>query len=254
MRASNRVARANSRQRLLACQRPSLRYQLIRRLVTVDRRIGLAYCEHCSRIEQGMNMSVLIPIGNEEPIGIALEHAINLLSQQVWCWGRDILRPEGNFLLDIGFQRTEPPPQRKSESSVYTLKLGDHCVVLRAFGVFFGERRRGGVFLPRYEFRPRYCAQATLEAPPWSDGDLPQLDAPSDKERSNCAALTLQLLDWIRSYEVRIAEELGVEYRENTLLKWDDGERECIPAAQLPAAWRALSFSLAADLEKFLGR
>ena len=32
-----------------------------------------------------------------------VEDAINLLSQQIWCWGKDIEKSEGNWLLEIGF-------------------------------------------------------------------------------------------------------------------------------------------------------
>ena len=86
-----------------------------------------------------------------------IEHAIVLLSQEVWCWGRDILRPKGNYLLEVGFQRFEPPVSRKECSSVYSLKLpSERVVVLRGFGVFYGDRQLGGIFLPRYEFRPLY--------------------------------------------------------------------------------------------------
>ncbi len=187
--------------------------------------------------------------------GVSLEHAINLLSQQVWCWGRDILRSEGNFLLDVGFERNIPPAGREDCSSIYTLRLSDDCcVVLRGFGVFFGDRTRGGVFLLRYEFSPRYTLHATLECPPWANSDLPKLDPPSEADRNTCASLTLDLLDWIRGYEVLVAKKLGVDYRRDTLLKWDDGERECTPAEQLPSAWRALSLRVAADFSKFLGR
>ena len=38
-----------------------------------------------------------------------IDHAVGLLSQQIWCWGRDILRSEGNWLLHQGFTRLEPP-------------------------------------------------------------------------------------------------------------------------------------------------
>ena len=78
-----------------------------------------------------------------------IDHAVGLLSQQAWCWGRDIQRPEGNWLLEIGFDRIEPPADRKNCSSVYSLQLPrGRCVVLRGFGAFYGDRRRGGLELP----------------------------------------------------------------------------------------------------------
>lgn len=184
-----------------------------------------------------------------------LQHAVGLLSQQAWCWGRDILRPEGNWLLEIGFDRIQPPADRKDCSSVYTLDLPrGRCVVLRGFGAFYGDRQRGGVFLPRYEFRPRYTTHATLECPPWSDADLPKLSAPTNSQRTACTSLTLDLIDWIRSYEVTISERLGIEYRRSTLIKWDDGKRRFTPAEELASAWRALSFRVADNFDFYSRR
>ena len=41
-----------------------------------------------------------------------IEDAINLLSQHIWCWGKDIEKSEGNWLLEIGFSRLELPNDR----------------------------------------------------------------------------------------------------------------------------------------------
>ena len=184
-----------------------------------------------------------------------IEYAVGLLSQQLWCWGRDILRPEGNWLLEIGFDRIAPPADRESCSSVYTLELPQgRCVVLRGFGAFYGARQRGGVFLPRYEFRPKYTTHATLECPPWTEADLPKLSAPTDSQRDACASLTLDLIDWIRSYEVTIVERLGIEYRRSTLLPWDDGQRPIMPAEEMAHAWRLLGVAIAEDFQVLLPR
>ncbi|MEM8735710.1 MAG: hypothetical protein AAGG44_15860 [Planctomycetota bacterium] len=177
-----------------------------------------------------------------------LIRARDLLNQQVWCWGRDILRPEGNWLLNIGFDRIEPPADRADCSSVYSLQLPrGRCVVLRGFGVFYGDRHRGGVFLPRYGFPPRYTKVATLECPPWSDADLPKLSAPNDAQRTACTPLTVDLIDWIWGYEVTIAERLGLEYRRSTLLRWDNGKRHVIPAEEMASAWKELAQRVAVD-------
>jgi len=63
-----------------------------------------------------------------------------LLSQQIWCWGRDIHRPAGNWLLEIGFNRTQPPSEKKNCASVYTLSLSaSKHIVIRGFGVLFSD-------------------------------------------------------------------------------------------------------------------
>lgn len=183
-----------------------------------------------------------------------VDFAANLLSQQVWCWGRDILRPQGNWLVEMGFTRIEPPVDREDCSSVYALELprGKH-VVLRGFGAFYGDRQRGGVFLPRYKFRPRYTAKGTLDCPPWSDAELPKLTEPADSQRSCCMSLTLELIDWIRTYEVNVVECLGIEYRRSTLTEWDNGERSVVPAEKIASAWRELSLLVASYSDVFLG-
>lgn len=183
-----------------------------------------------------------------------LAHAVGLLSQQAWCWGQDVLRPEGNWLLEIGFDRIEPPADRDDCSSVYVFELPrGGCVVLRGFGVFYGDQDRGGVFLPRYEFQPRYTPQATFDCPPWSDSDLPKLDPPSDSQRNVCASLVLDAIDWIRDYEVNIASQLGIEYRRQTLMRWNNGERLFTPAERVASAWRELSFCISANFDAFSG-
>ncbi|MDA7980353.1 MAG: hypothetical protein MPJ50_16460 [Pirellulales bacterium] len=184
-----------------------------------------------------------------------IERAVSLLSQQVWCWGRDILRPEGNWLLEIGFDRIEPPAEREGSSSVYSLELPPgRCVVLRGFGVFYGDRESGGVFLPRYEFRPKYTTHATLRCPPWSRADLPKLSSPKDSQQTACVSLTLDLIDWIRNYEVTIVERLGIDYRRSTLLEWDDGKRSIVPAEETASAWRMLGEAIGEDFRALMPR
>ena len=182
-----------------------------------------------------------------------LDLAVGLLSQQIWCWGRDILRSEGNWLVEIGFHRQPPPADRKGCSSVYTQFLpGGRCIVLRGFGVFFGDRSRGGVFLPRYEFSPRYTLHSTLECPPWFDAELPILDSPSLEQRSICISLTLELLDWIRNYEVQVLQQLGLGYRKQIIAAWNNGKHFCSPTEHFAADWRSLANQLASRPSKFL--
>ena len=125
--------------------------------------------------------------------------------------------------------------------------------MLRGFGVFYGDRQHGGVFLPRYKFQPRYTTHATLECPPWSDTDLPKLNAPTNSQRNVCASLTLDLIEWIRNYEITIAERLGIQYRRSTLGKWDNGKRPIVPAAEMASTWRELSLRFAANIDAYLG-
>lgn len=183
-----------------------------------------------------------------------IEHAVGLLSQEVWCWGRDVLRPEGNWLLELGFDRLEPPADRDECSSVYSLTLPcDQQIVLRGFGVIFIDKGRGSIFLPRYEFCPRYSTSVILEQPPWSGEDLPGFSEPGPNQRENCAAMLFGLIDWISDYEFNIVDKLGIEYRRDTLQKWNDGSRHFTQAENFALAWRNLASDVSKNVEPYLG-
>ncbi|CAL1124903.1 unnamed protein product [Cladocopium goreaui] len=177
---------------------------------------------------------------------LARQARFAILFALILAWGSKW--PQGNWLLELGFDRIEPPVDRDGCSSVYTLMLPcQRCVVLRGFGVFYGAVLRGGIFLPRFEFLPRYTTHATLELPPWSDEDLPKLSVPKDSQQCDSVSLTLELIDWIRNYESTIVKHLGVEYRRSTLLRWDNGKRTIVPAEEMARAWRLLGISIAED-------
>ena len=59
----------------------------------------------------------------------------------------------------------------------------------------------------------------------------------------------LDLLMWIRNYEENIVRKLGIEYREETLIDWDNGHRVVIPAQQIISQWSMIE---SAVLEKKL--
>lgn len=179
------------------------------------------------------------------------DQAAILFSQQIWCWGRDVLRPEGNWLLEVGFERIEPPNTRPDCPSAYLLGLPKkRCVLLRGFGLFYGDHRRGGVFLPRYDVRPRYTPNATLERIPWSKNDLPEFSPPRKVHRAKCASLTLDAIDWILTYEGRILDLLGLDYRRSTLKDWDDGDRSTIPAEAMMSRWRDVRVTITDEFKQ----
>ncbi|MDA7951300.1 MAG: hypothetical protein MPJ24_07400 [Pirellulaceae bacterium] len=183
------------------------------------------------------------------------KQAANLLSQQIWCWGRDILRPEGNWLLETGFERIAASADREDCPSMYTLELPKkRRVVLRGFGVFYEDDAIGGVFLPRYEFQPKYTEHGTLKCPPWSATDLSNWSPPKESQQNVCASLTIDLLDWIQGYETTIVERLGLAYRQSSLLSWDTGKRPVTPAEEMVPAWRSLGVAIAENFQMLNSR
>lgn len=178
----------------------------------------------------------------------AIQYAVPLLSQQLWCIGQDILRPEGNWLIELGFERFAPPKQYAANPSVYKRELTDgRCVLLRGFGVLFSDPQLGSVVLPRYEFMPRYCQRAKLDRLPWTRDDLPQMRIPSLSQRQACTQLVSGCLNWIADYETKIVEELGIGYRSASLDGWETNNHDVIPAKEMAPAWRALSAWMASN-------
>ncbi len=172
---------------------------------------------------------------------ILISRASRLLSQQVWCWGRDIERSEGNWLMEIGFDRIEPEFKCDHCDSIYTLELpSGKRVMLRAFGVFYGNNQKEGIYLPRYDFLPKYSRRLNIKNPPWEKKDLPKLNFPNNLEVSNCIFLVSELVNWIRTYEENVVNILGLDYRKSTLLEWIKIRGLVIPAEDMVSEWKFL--------------
>ena len=191
--------------------------------------------------------SVLQASGDDHQATFNPIRAADLFNQQLWCWSRDIDCPGGNLLVRYGFQRIQKP-RGSSDPSLYRLDISPSArVILRGFGVFYGDDRWGGLFLRRCGFSPRMTPAADLPRPLWSDEDLPRLTDPLDDDLPRCRRLLLELIDWIRQYEVWILETKGVDYRRATLLPWLTKKKSVTPAAEMARAWRSLGVAIAAD-------
>lgn len=173
---------------------------------------------------------------------------LTLLNQQCWCWGQDVLRKQGNWLLHLGFERLAAESDLKEHGSIYQRQIaGGGTVLLRGFGVLLGHRDRGGVFLPRFDPAPVYSSEWPPTPLPWRIASLSQWAEPAAEGREQCEALLVELLSWISNYEQQVNEQLGAAYREQTLRKWDGGLTAVIPGRQYAAEWR----SLINDLQEF---
>lgn len=173
-----------------------------------------------------------------------------LLNQQLWLWGQDIRRPEGNALLEYGFERTRPPEGQKG-SNTYTCQPAPGTVVtLWAFGLSYARADRGAVFLPRFTFTPRLVA---AEAPPgviWSPTQLPDCRAPRGaREWARAHRLFIPALRWIADYECWIAGRLGLPYRRACVEAWP---KVRVPADRLADAWAQLIAECDAAMQAFI--
>ncbi len=170
--------------------------------------------------------------------------AVDLLHQQIWCWGKDVTYPEGNLLVRHGFERIEKPPG-SDVASLYRLDVSPTArVVLRGFGLFYGDDRWGGLFLRRYTFSPRLTPAADLAEPAWRADDLPKLSDPGDGDLARCRRLLRETVDWIHRYEVWIAESVGLAHRRRMLASWSPKEYVVTPAEEVSGAWRTIGEAL----------
>lgn len=163
----------------------------------------------------------------------------SLLNQQFWLWGQDIRCPEGNILLRHGFTRARPPDTRQG-SRCYTLQLDPgRTVVLWGFGIFYGDRAHGGLYLSRFGLAPLLAASWDAPVGVWSPSDLPALTAPTDEhDWARTRPLLTGMLRWISAYECRVLDEMGHRYRQTCLASWP---RAVCPAHEGATRWLRLA-------------
>lgn len=100
------------------------------------------------------------PAGNRSGQGWCLPRTVQnfglkLTAQQLWCWGQDIERRDGNLLVQYGMTQ-QRYTGRDERSTCYRLDDGQTAICLWGFGLFFGLRDVGGLYLGRFDFRPQW--------------------------------------------------------------------------------------------------
>ena len=165
--------------------------------------------------------------------------AAALLDQQLWCWGRDVARAEGNVLLGLGmcrYRAAEPGRER----SAYTGRVrGGGVVWLWGFGVYFWLPDLGGAFFRRKGFAP-LLRTAPLDAPVHAVAQFAGLRRPATAGDRTCAArLVRATCEWAAEYEHWIAESFGTAYRAATLTARD--RAPAVPAREMPRAWEHMA-------------
>lgn len=161
-----------------------------------------------------------------------------LMSQQVWCWGRDVERTEGNLLMQFGFER-----YRESEtadgSTCYRLDQEELHVCLWGFGMFFGSRELGGLYLKRFDFIPVWGPVESVSlGVHWPD-ELPVFARPRGQSQwLRARKLWKRSLRWIAEYETWIRKTAGIHYRRHCVGTW---LQPFVRAEKKAAAWRFLS-------------
>ena len=163
---------------------------------------------------------------------------LQLTAQQLWCWGRDIEYPDGNLLMEFGFeqQRYRGKPER---STCYRLDDAGLHVCMWGFGMFFGRRDLGGLYLGRFDFCPTWAPVESLSQTIHQTADLPAFTRPSGREQwQRARKLWKSLLHWIASYERWVRATAGIEYRHECVASW---LKPFVRADRMSPAWQFLS-------------
>jgi hypothetical protein len=175
------------------------------------------------------------------------EAAAILFDQQMWCWGQDVRRPEGNALLLYGLARDMPPAESRLGSVYHVSSERGSRLVLTGFGVFYGRAGLGSLYLARQRFSPCLLRRAALPDPAWKVHAVPPHRPPqTERDHKRVRLLMGQALSWMADYEEWVWREIGIEYRQTCVAGWF---KQTLPAELMAAEWRKLAdfYSVAAE-------
>ncbi|QDT56566.1 hypothetical protein Pan44_46220 [Caulifigura coniformis] len=167
--------------------------------------------------------------------------AVDLINQQLWCWGCDARDPVGNRLVKHGFRRL-PPPVGIEAPSIYWLDNSSRSrLVLHAYGVFFGNDQLGSIFLRRHSLRPEYHILSRPSALNWLESAAPEPAHEKATNRAATIALTSRMSRVIADYEQLIADDFGTECRLCDVARWHPRDGRVFRGDQLASAWLRLA-------------
>lgn len=165
-----------------------------------------------------------------------------LLNQQLWYWGQDIQRSEGNLLIAYGLTRIAPPADKGKCPAIYQFDSGHHGekIMLRGFGIWYQECNREPLFWRRFKPVPQRVVEQSADQLPWLETDLPHLATPRIRRELNVIERSFrQLCHWIADYEAWIAREFPPRYRTATLTGFR-GQKP-FPPESMEQTWRGLT-------------
>ncbi len=148
-----------------------------------------------------------------------------VLHHQLWFFGKDIWHKDGNLLIRYGFERIGVP-DGKDGTNNYRLIINDlQEIVLFGFGVFWGDKRLGGIILQRYNSSPKILNSSTLNLPIWRNELLPFCFQPTNEGDIKTAKLMFNdFCRWILQYEKWVDGVCRNSWRKNCLQDWEKTE------------------------------
>jgi hypothetical protein len=167
----------------------------------------------------------------------------DLLHHQCWAWGADVRRPEGNLLVQCGFERAAAGAARR-----YTLRRRDRLVVLWPFGMVYSASSRAhapAIYVGRYNFDPR-CITTESALSAWSSIQFDDIAA-DEVSKPRALEFLLGTVRWIESYERWVGHVAGPAYRDRTLLTW---KSSTLCGYELLHGWKCLSRDLGGEMSR----
>lgn len=161
-----------------------------------------------------------------------------LMEQQLWCWGRDVEFSGGNLLMRYGFDRHRYRGIA-DRSTCYRLDGEQIHVCMWGFGMFFGHRGVGGLYLGRFNFCPEWTPAESLPPAIHRTRDLPAFARPRGRSQwQHAHRLWNSLQLWIAGYETWVWATAGATYRRSCVKTW---LRPFVHAGRMAPAWRFLA-------------
>ncbi|MBC7798308.1 MAG: hypothetical protein H7Z37_15670 [Pyrinomonadaceae bacterium] len=174
-----------------------------------------------------------------------------LLHHQCWCWGKDILYPNGNLLIKRGFERVAVR-KGKTGNNAYSLQLEDsRQLVLWGFGIAFAdEMTKKSVFFERYNFAPQIIDAPRIALPVCSKDELCARRFPRcSEDLETSLKLTIDLLRFLILYENWVEKSCGSVWRRNVLRGW---ENAALTNAEMQRGWRKLLRTLEKQRQRYV--
>ncbi|MEO0564475.1 MAG: hypothetical protein AAF125_20390 [Chloroflexota bacterium] len=169
--------------------------------------------------------------------------AFPLLDQQMWCWGCDVQRAEGNLLLAYNAEKRPAPNPR--DHSAYRFVADNHVVLnLWSWGIWVSQPQWGSLFIGRSRFRVHYSTEAIHTPDAWRTRDLPSMTgAHNEADAMHAIYLLEAALNWIGGYEDWLRSQVEPDYREQILEKWPQRKQHKggTPAPEMSTRWFGLA-------------
>ncbi|MCU0498486.1 MAG: hypothetical protein MUF87_14140 [Anaerolineae bacterium] len=161
-----------------------------------------------------------------------------IFDQQMWCWGCDVRRAEGNLLLAYGcIKHSAPIPKTPS---AYQLWLDtDTTLTLWGWGIWIAQNGIGSLLIQRSGFRMTGITTPILSPSAWSEETLP-LSAPSLNAEAQ-HHMILRVFQAIADYEQWLTTQVEPHYRLMTINAWPQKRHHKNHPTDLAAAWSQLA-------------